>query len=311
LNLVEQPVLTEEKTVKRNPIIAFLFSILTPGLGQVYNGQPAKAAIFLSLIFLLPFLFGLFQLGTSFQGFCTIVFCELLLRIYVIIDALVFAVKQKDFKPNSYNRWPFYLVTALLILILFFIVDVSQLTGVKTFVIPTTGNEPRIQLNDRAVADMRAYEDCEPEYGDFVVFDRAGEFIVFPVVALPGDTLEIVNNKLVINGKACLYQLLRTEAAKDLPGGAKQKHIYEEILPNGIRHEIIQLDVQFDAQIANISPFVIPPGNYFVMGENRDNAFDSRYAGLVKKDQLAGELLFCYWGESSKRIGFDYRYNKQ
>jgi signal peptidase I len=308
---MEQTISPENKFVKRNPIIAFLFSILTPGLGQVYNGQPAKAAIFLSLIFLLPFLFGLFRLGTSFQGFCTIVFCELLLRIYVIIDALVFAVKQKDFELKSYNRWQFYLVSSVLIFMLFLLVDVSQLTGLKTFIIPTTANEPRILVNDRAVADMRAYEDCEPEYGDFVVFDRAGEFIVFPVVALPGDTLEIINNKLVINGKACQYKLLRTEAAKDLPGGAKQKYVYEEILPNGIRHEIIQLDVQFDSTIANIPLLVIPPDNYFVMGENRDNAFDSRYAGFVTKDKLAGELLFCYWGESSKRIGFDYRYNKQ
>ncbi len=308
---MEQPISPENKIVKRNPIIAFLFSILTPGLGQLYNGQPAKAAILLALVFIWPFIFGLLRLGTSFQGLCTLVFFELLYRIYIIIDAIIFAVKRKQYKLEKYNTWQVYALGAVLILSFLFIIDVRQLTGIQTFIIPSSGNEPQIKINDRAVADLQAYENSDPEYGDFLVFDRNGEFIVFPVVALPGDTLEIVNNRLVINGKACQYKLLRSGIATVIPEKPSKTTIYEEILPNGLAHEIIQFDVPFDTLIANMPSIVIPSDNYFVMGENRDNAFDSRYAGLVHRNQLAGKLLYCYWGDTPDRIGYKYSFHKK
>ena len=91
----EQPTTTATKP--RNVYVAFLLSLFFSGLGQVYNGQPKKGAIFFGLLLILPILFGLTRLLTSFYGLLSILLIEIALGIYIIIDAVKNAKRQKEY----------------------------------------------------------------------------------------------------------------------------------------------------------------------------------------------------------------------
>src|SRR5690606_13897368 len=74
----EQP-----KIHPRNAFIAFLLSVFTPGLGQIYNGQVKKGVVFFVLVLLVPVIFGLFNLMSFFYGFISIFIIEFIIRIYI------------------------------------------------------------------------------------------------------------------------------------------------------------------------------------------------------------------------------------
>jgi signal peptidase I len=52
---------------------------------------------------------------------------------------------------------------------------------------------------------------------------------------------------------------------------------------------------------------LIPENEYFLMGDNRDNAFDSRFIGTIKKEDILGRVIYSYWGNTSDRINIDFR----
>jgi len=51
----------------------------------------------------------------------------------------------------------------------------------------------------------------------------------------------------------------------------------------------------------------IPPNCYYLLGDNRDNAMDSRYVGVVNKDEIKGKIVYSYWGKTYDRINIDFR----
>ncbi len=120
----------------------------------------------------------------------------------------------------------------------------------------------------------------EPERGDVVVFklpaDNTTDYIK-RVIGLPGDRIQMIDGILNINGVA-----VRREPAGDFiaGGGVRQAyHRYFETLPNGRRHEIIEIGDS--GPLDNTNVYTVPPGHYFMMGDNRDSSRDSRFLGEV------------------------------
>ena len=97
----------------RNSLVAFLLSILTPGLGQVYNGQPNKAILFFIGVLFVPILFGFTRAITFFYGMVALLFLLIAFRIYVIVDAVKQARKQKQYRLKPYNTWYFHLLIGI------------------------------------------------------------------------------------------------------------------------------------------------------------------------------------------------------
>jgi signal peptidase I len=112
--------------------------------------------------------------------------------------------------------------------------------------------------------------------GDVVVFvfppDPTKDFIK-RVIGIPGDTVEIKDGMLYLNGAR-----------------AKDPHAHFELSPD---------ERQVVSQRDNFGPLKIPEGHYFMMGDNRDRSYDSRFWGLVDRNEIEGRAMFIYWSWDS------------
>jgi signal peptidase I len=135
---------------------------------------------------------------------------------------------------------------------------------------PTTG------AFERGVLPMR-----EPRRGDVLVFkypDEPDRDFIKRVIGLPGETLELRAKKIYINGR---------------PLDEPYVHFLE---PAHDAQEITSFDVR-----ERYGPVTVPEGQYFVMGDNRDNSQDSRYWGFLPRSYIKGRALMIYWSYESGR----------
>lgn len=305
--VMEHTIDAQPSSIKTNPrdgFIAFLLSLLLPGLGQVYNGQPKKAVIFYGLILLFPLLFGLTRWITSFYGLFSLITIEIIWRIYVIVDGIKHAQRQKEYILKPYNTWYYHLFIAIGMFFILMIYDLTSVLGIQNYKIPTTSNSPTFQVGDRLVADTRAYKNSKPDYGDIVVFSSPeGQMYSYRVVGRPNDNIELIDNIVSINGKLSKSTFIKDTITEDMP-----TEEFEEELPNGHKHLIYKFKFPLDSTKINIKNIVVPANSYFLLGDNRNNAADSRYIGFISSNNIKGRIIYSYWGQTgTKRININFK----
>lgn len=307
--------------VPRNPFFAFGLSILSPGLGQIYNGQPKKGVLLFSIQLLILFAAGVFRLPTYFYGLVAVALIELSLFIYIVRDAVIQAKRQKEYVPKSYNKWYFHLLFFLAILGIRSVFSTTQILGIEAFHIPSYGNEPTMHFSDRVIADNTIYKTQTPKYGDIITYKMSNSIYSFRVVGLPNDRLELHDHILTINGQASQSRIIR-----EVPMEGRPMTELEEIFPNGNKHYIYrwsyaadtisdnarnqeekQQRMEFDKLAANKNNIIVPPDCYYVLGDSRSVSNDSRYTGPIKKEDIIGQVVYSYWGSDFSRINVDFR----
>jgi len=110
------------------------------------------------------------------------------------------------------------------------------------------------------------------------------------VIGVPGDVLEMRDNKLFINDKAVEYEPLDPAAQKDFVrqiGPRAEEVIFAVETLDGVRHPMMKDPLLVNSK-SSFPKTVVPPGKYFMMGDNRDNSKDSRWIGFVDRDQIVG-----------------------
>ncbi len=128
-----------------------------------------------------------------------------------------------------------------------------------------------------------------PERGDVVVFRPPGEpgtDFIKRVMGLPGDRIQVTGGVVFINGKE--VPRVKVDEWQDGDNGEWISR-YEETLPEGKKIQV--LDQVPNGSVDNTQEYVVPPGHYFMMGDNRDNSRDSRYespVGFVPEENLVG-----------------------
>ena len=177
--------------------------------------------------------------------------------------------------------------------------------------VPTGSMKPTILVGDNLLINKLAYDlkipftTCHlakwgnPERGDIVVFfDPAKDIrMVKRVIGLPGDTIELVDNKLTINGKPISYK-----AAGMNPLPEQEKNVAQVKTENlcGKAHLMMELPDRF--AFRTFPKVTVPAGKYFVMGDNRDNSMDSRFFGFVERKRIVGRAERVIYSKPSWAI---------
>jgi len=139
----------------------------------------------------------------------------------------------------------------------------------------------------------------EPERGDVVVFklpsDNKTDYIK-RIIGMPGDRIQVRHGRLFINDEMMPRDFVAQKQVKDRFGHAAQMQQYRQTLPNGVSFMIYEEGD--NGPLDNTKIFTVPDGEYFVMGDNRDNSQDSRVqhlVGSVPYQNLVGKAEFLFY----------------
>ncbi len=171
--------------------------------------------------------------------------------------------------------------------------------------VPSGSMQPTILCGDVVFVNKLAYDLrvpftfarvaqwSDPSRGDIVVCfsPTDGMRLVKRVIGLPGDTIELRNEALWLNGVRQAYAALPAELTQDLPAGTRATAAFaRESLANPTGHRTHAMMVQPDRPaLRTFGPVTVPAGHYFMMGDNRDNSNDSRFFGAVPRSAIIGE----------------------
>jgi signal peptidase I len=174
--------------------------------------------------------------------------------------------------------------------------------------VPSGSMEPTILVDDRILVNRLAYdlkipfttwhlaEWGAPDRGDIVVFFSPvdGRRWVKRVIGLPGDRVELRQGRLYVNGAPSVYAALDEETIEGMNSEQQAGHLFatESLLRadgGEIAHSI--MDSRNFSRFTNFGPVTVPQDQFFVMGDHRNNSFDSRRMGTIDRKRILGQAV--------------------
>lgn len=245
------------------------------------------------------------------------------LTIAVIVTGVITFIDRiffyKALKVTGKKKSPLVFEYARAFFPILLIVWVLRSFIVQPYRVPTGSLEPTIMPGDFIAAQQFTYglrlpifnnkflSIGEPKRGQIVLFRWPKDLkIVFVkrAIGLPGDHIVYKNKVLYINGKKMSQKFLHNTNDLNSYGYRRLVEVKQENL-DGVKHQIYIQPVGGETQDYNI---VVPPGEYFMMGDNRDNSDDSRQWGFVPEKDLVGRA-FVIW-MSWDPLKHDVRWNR-
>jgi len=299
--------LVTNKKNRRKPLTAVILSLIMPGLGHVYCGRIVKGLIlvFLSSIFI-PVIFGTLSVSRSSVRIAVIILAliaSLTVWLVAVIDSWYTAKHTSaDYVLKDYNKWYVYVL-----LILMSTGSSTQIafnvksSVIEAFRVPVASNYPTIVPNDRFLANKLAYNNSDPKRGDLIVFinpENRRQNYIKRVVAVAGDTVEIIDNEVYINEQQLERQRLPQSVLDNIKikvhGKSLEGDVFHEI--NGeAKYKIFLAKPPHDQASHNFSKITVPPHHCFVLGDNRNLTRDSRHVGPVPLAIIKGRADYLYF----------------
>jgi signal peptidase I len=175
------------------------------------------------------------------------------------------------------------------------VVAVLLAVGVRWFVaepryIPSSSMEPTLQIDDRLIIEKLSYYFRKPVRGEIIVFNPppspevadTSKVYIKRVIGLPGDRISIHNGKVYVNRQALQENYIADQPDYNLPADE----------PNQCPRCFQLSQVNRDEKLPS---FTVPPGKYWVMGDNRNNSQDSHVWGFLPQENIVGRAYFRYW----------------
>jgi len=224
------------------------------------------------------------------------------------------AAAEAGLQPKSFRRWAWEWVKSIgVALVIWFVL---RALVVEAFRIPSSSMERTLLVGDFLFVNKALYGAevplihtrlpafREPRLHDIVVFDSKTQRnvkVVKRVVGLPGDTLEMRENVLYRNGASQPEPFTQHVDSLSDPADPEMRAWQLGYLLPGLDRDA------YHPTRGTWGPILVPAGQYFVMGDNRDNSYDSRYWGFVDRRVIRGRPLFVYYSfdhESWKALPF-------
>lgn len=198
--------------------------------------------------------------------------------------------------------------------VVFLVVLIIRSFIVEPFRIPSGSMLPTLKIGDFITVNKNEYglrwpvwhtaitDTTMPARGDIIVFHDGVNTkldLIKRVIGLPGDRISYVNRQLTING----HKIPEVFIGKKLEPNDSTTQLVNEYREDlmGVEHDIYTMPW---VPSANFKDLVVPKGELFVMGDNRDNSDDSRYWGFVKQDQIIGKAtnVWLSWDETTGSV---------
>jgi signal peptidase I len=281
-------------------LVAVILSLCATGLGQIYCGRIVRGLVmFLGSLLFAPMIVVAALLPPSTIVLVGLIFALLAVLgvyVYAVVDAFHLARRSGDhFQPMDYNRPLVYALFVLVGLIysaggLYFI----RSSVFEAFEIPTASEAPTLLPGDRVLVNKTTFQRRLVRRGDEVVFrvsSEPGLNWVKRVIALPGDTVEVKDNKVLVNGQ----QLSREPVLRASLGTAAEEikgELFEETNSSRRYQILFSTDTK---PLPDYPQAKVPDGACFVLGDNRNNSRDSRTMGFVALGDVIGDVQYRYW----------------
>lgn len=250
-----------------SPLLAFTLSLLTPGLGQLYNGQGKKAAaVFLGSMLLSVILLacGGVWVKWGIRGLLGVMALKV---AYLVLAGLAAARSARCGASSSSTTAPLcgavllgsWLVLPMVLKLI--LAPTVNIWPVRSFAIPSRSMEPTVRVGDRIFLDATAYRDTPPQRMDIIIHrvEESEAILIKRVVGVPGDSIEIKNGKLEVNDQVIPFPASEP-ASRDF------------------------------------GPVSVGDGHVFTLGDNWNDSRDSRFTGPVRYDYIEGKVRFIFLG---------------
>ncbi len=305
--------MSNESSHVRKPSVAYWFSTLCCGLGQIYCGRVGRGLIMynISMMFL-PVVAVLIFLGdfrVVMFGLGGLLLAGIVFNIWSARDAKAIAQSMAaiEYEPQEYNRPIVYWLTIFTLLpyaigLALFL----RSNTIEAFYLPTVSMSPSLIPGDRVLANKLKIETATFSRGDLVVFRNPGSrrrHFIKRIIAMAGDTVEVREGQLLINGRPLERDLIpEGEKTLAMKGDGRQA-FYES---NGDRRYTILVDAdeKTKANENAMKEQTVPIGSYFVLGDNRSLSRDSREFGVIPHADIVGQVFANFWpGDTWSRFG--------
>jgi signal peptidase I len=272
------------RTKARRWWIAVLFTLLQPGLGQVYNGEWKKAIVLYLGLYIAAGALAAWVIATypTLRGLSIGCLLGVACVVYWVWDAVVGTRKGgSHYILRPCNRiWIYVLIFVAGTIIHDGGTFVLKKKFIQAFKIPASSMEPAVLMGDYLLVSKSKNSLANLKRGDIVTFlyppDPTKDFIK-RIAGIGGDMIEIRDKRLFVNGKV----------PDNDPGIFKEKAI--------ISGRLSPRD--------NFGPIMVPADSFFMLGDNRDRSLDSRFWGFVQRPQVTGlakAIYFSWDGERSR-----------
>lgn len=252
------------------------------------------------------------------------------LLIFVLISGLILIIERvvlSKRRPVDQSR-PHYVHYAREFFPVVLAVWILRAFLFEAYQIPSSSMRPDLTVGDFILVNKFTYGIREPftnnvliginkvKRGDVVVFkdqNIRNRDLIKRVVGVGGDKIEYYNKRLTINGQPLTYQDNGTYDYTDSISDDRKMDFHNQRLEEdltGVKHSIITFDQIPPVVLSQVLDFksrdnciykdndgftcVVPDGEYFMMGDNRDNSFDSRYWGFVPENAVLGKAIYVW-----------------
>lgn len=287
----------------REPWLAVVLSLFSPGLGQVYCGEIVRGLV----LFLASLLFTPLVVLTALLPPATPVLAALLLAALAVLGAYLYAAVgayrsarklREHYEPREYNR-PLVYVLFLLVGVLYPLGGAWYLPHVfEAFYLPTQSMAPTFLEGDHILADKLSYRKTMPKRGDVVIFRvprKPGQTWIKRVIGLPGDTVQVKGNEVFVNDKRLDRDRVPATSLSVTTGVAEGEVFVESNA--GSRYLILV----GKGKAPDFPKTTVPEDRFFMLGDHRDRSLDSRdpELGFVPLGNVLGDVPYIYYPAGS------------